>query len=347
MTSNPLNRLNLVEIAKLAGVSKSTVSRVLLNQPRVAAETRARVEHIMKAHNFQPSLFARGLAGGKTGLIGVLARWMESGFTAEVIRGINDEVKKRGGHLLCTFAPGIDEYIAMWRRFVGGGQVDGAILIAPPVDLYEQHVTVNDRPTVLCSSAPENNTKGWGNVGAIKLHNQKAMACLVEHLVAKGYKRLVHLAGAPDNFDSRERCETFNKTVALHKGVTGSILQGAWTTELARTVMRQYIDSHRQLPDAYLAFNDMVALGVMEELKERNISVPEQAAVTGWDDIPFARYAGLTTVHLPMVEMGWESARLLFQKMDQVSDVPISTQTTFDMPVMIRQTSGGEASIKC
>ena len=149
MTSNPLNRLNLVEIAKLAGVSKSTVSRVLLNQPRVAAETRTRVEHIMKAHNFQPSLFARGLAGGKTGLIGVLARWMESGFTAEVIRGINDEVKKRGGHLLCTFAPGIDEYITLWRRFVGGGQVDGAILIAPPVDLYDQKVMASDRATVL------------------------------------------------------------------------------------------------------------------------------------------------------------------------------------------------------
>ena len=343
MTSSSLNRLNLVEIAKLAGVSKSTVSRVLLNQPRVAAETRARVEHIMKAHNFQPSLFARGLAGGKTGLIGVLARWMESGFTAEVIRGINDEAKKRGGHLLCTFAPGIDEYIKMWRGFVGGGQVDGAILIAPPVDLYDQNVMASDRPTVLCSSAPENNTKGWGAVGAIKLHNRKAMVRLAEHLIEKGYKRLVHLAGAPDNYDSRERCDAFNETVAKHKGVTGAIVQGAWTTELARTVMRQYLDSHRQLPDAYLAFNDMVALGVMEELKERKISVPEEAAVTGWDDIPFARYAGLTTVHLPMVEMGWESARLLFQKMDHVSHVPISTQTTFEMPVMIRQTSGGEA----
>ena len=169
------------------------------------------------------------------------------------------------------------------------------------------------------------------------------MVRLVEHLIAKGRKRLLHLAGAPDNYDSRERCEAFNETVAKNKGVTGSILQGAWTTELARTVMRQYIDSHRQLPDAYLAFNDMVALGVMEELRERNISVPNEAAVTGWDDIPFARYAGLTTVHLPMVEMGWEAARLLFQKMDNVSNVPISTQTTFEMPVMIRQSSGGEA----
>ena len=344
MKSNTLNRLNLVEIARLAGVSKSTVSRVLLNQPRVAAETRTRVEHIMKAHNFYPSLFARGLAGGKTGLIGVLARWMESGFTAEVIRGINDEVKKRGGHLLCTFAPGIDEYIAMWRRFVGGGHVDGAILIAPPVDLYDQKVMANDRPTVLCSSAPENNTKGWGNVGAIKLHNRKAMIRLVEHLIDKGRKRLVHLAGAPDNFDSRERCEVFEETVARHKGVTGSILQGAWTTELARTVMRQYLESHRQGADGYLAFNDMVALGVMEELREQGITVPGQAAVTGWDDIPFARYAGLTTVHLPMVEMGWEAARLLFQKMDNVTNVPISTQTTFEMPVMIRQTSGGESA---
>ena len=331
--------LNIVEIAKLAGVTKSTVSRVVQNQAGVAPETRARVEHIIEVHHYRPSVFGRGLKGAKTGLIGVLGRWMESGFTAEVIRGIDDEVKKRGGHLLCTFAPGIDEYIDFWRSFAAGGQVDGAILIAPPLDIYDQSVQPGDKPVVLCASKPPSREKGWGVVGSLAVDNRKAMEKLVEHLAAKGYRRLVHLAGPPDILDGQERCQAFLDSVSKHRRVTGAVVQGAWTAILARSVVNEYLHNRRQLPDAFIAFNDAVALGTIEALKALRIAVPEEIAVTGWDDIPFSAFTGLSTVHLPMVEMGWEAARMLFRKLDGKTRPDDSENLILEMPLQIRQTT--------
>ena len=339
MTAAFRKSLNIIEIAKLAGVTKSTVSRVVQKQAGVAPETRARVEHIIEVHHYRPSVFGRGLKGAKTGLIGVLGRWMESGFTAEVIRGIDDEVKKRGGHLLCTFAPGIDEYIDLWHTFMAGGQVDGAILIAPPLDLYHEFVLLDYKPAVLCASRPPSFSRGWNTVSSLGVDNRKAMNKIIDHLVARGRRRLVHLAGPPDILDSQERCKAFLENTARRPGVTASVIQGAWTTVLAQSIVHEYAQNHRQMPDAFVAFNDASALGVLEALKALRITVPEEIAVTGWDDIPFSSFAGLSTVHLPMVEMGWETARMLFRKLDGKTHADEAEHLVFDMPLKIRQTS--------
>lgn len=338
MSNDPAGPLNLIEIAKLAGVSKSTVSRVVTNHPRVSAETRARVQHIIKVHHYRPSLFGRGLSGARTGLIGVLGRWMESGFTAEVIRGIDDEVKQRGGHLLCTFAPGINEYIDLWRSFVSAGQVDGVILIAPPLDLYAEPLYARMRPIVLCASRPS--APGpWSNIASVTLDNSRSMAHLVEHLIAQGCRRLVHLAGMPDIHDSRERTRVFSETVGRHPDAAGSVIQGAWTALLARSVVTEYLSAHRARPDAFVAFNDPVALGTLQALKALDLRVPQDVAVTGWDDIPFAEYAGLTTIHSPMVEIGWEAARLLYSQIDEESLVNKPRHAVLDTPLRVRETS--------
>ncbi len=332
-------KLNLIEIAKLAGVTKSTVSRVVRGQSGVAPDTRARVEHIIRVHHYRPSLFGRGLTGARTGLIGVLGRWMESGFTAEVIRGIDDEVKKRGGHLLCTFAPGIEEFIDIWRMFVSGGQVDGVILIAPPTDLYQQPIYAGDRPVVLCASKPPAKAKGWTEISSITLNNRTAMERLIDHLAAKGYRKLLHLAGMPDIHDSQERIQMFETNLAKHPGMTGKVIQGAWTAILAEQVMTEYFEAHKERPDAIVGFNDAVALGALQVLKARKIRVPDEIGVTGWDDIPFSVFAGLTTIHLPMVEIGWETAKLLYQELDAGEKGPASRHLVLETPLKARETT--------
>jgi len=330
--------LNIVEIAKLAGSSKSAVSRVLHNQSGVAPEIRARIQHIMRVHHYRPSLFGRGLKGARSGVIGILGRFMESGFTAEVIRGIDDEVKKHGGHLLCTFAPGIDEYIDFWRSFVSGRQVDGLILIAPPVDIFSHQITPYDRPVVLCAAEPPKQAKTWAAAGAVTLDNGAPMRELVEHLVLKGCRRLVHLAGQPDIFDTHERVRCFKEAVAQHPGVTGTVLQGAWIPQLAREVVTHYLDTHASWPDAFVAFNDAMALGTLQALQDLNVPVPLKISVTGWDDIPFADFAGLTTVHLPMLEMGWETTRMLYTMLD-AGGKKTRNRLVLDMPLRIRRST--------
>lgn len=334
-------KLNLIEIAKLAGTSKSTVSRVLRNEPHVSPEVRARVEHIITAHDYQPNIFARALTGARTGLIGVLGRWLESGFAAEVIRGMNDEVDRHGCRLMCSFAPGIEEFIRLWKMFSRGGHVvDGVILVAPPMDLYNEAVQSDDRPVILCASRPARSAAaGWDKVDFVALDNETAMLGLVDHLARRGYRKLVHLAGPPDTFDTKERIRSFRKGVAAHRGMSGVEVQGAWTRELGRSVTRDYLHTHER-PDAFLAFNDPIALGVLDAVRERGLAVPEEVGVTGWDDVPFCECAGLTTIHQPMTKIGEECARLLFERLEDKQRA-VRRTVVMEMPVVARTTTGG------
>ncbi len=331
--------INLVEIAKLAGASKSTVSRVLRGEAHVAPETRARIEHIIKAHDYQPNILARGLTGARTGFIGVLGRWMESGFAAEVVRGMNDEVDRHGNRLLCLFAPGISEYIRLWKTLARGGQVDGVILVAPPMDIYAEAVHADDKPAVLCASRPPRPRNGWENVDSVALNNEQAMARLITHLNERGYRRLLLLAGPPDTLDTKERCRSFSRAVKQYAGMSGAIVQGAWTRELGRSVVTEYLETHDRHPDAILAFNDAIALGVLDAVRAKSLAVPEEVAVTGWDDVPFCECSGLTTIHQPMVGLGEMCARLLFERVNGPRKSGPRRSLVLDMPVVIRQTT--------
>ncbi len=332
--------VNVLEIAKLSGSSKSAVSRVIQNQPGVAPDVRARIQHVIRAHHFQPSILGRALRGARTGVIGVLGRWMGSGFTAEVIRGIDDEVKRQGSHTMCMLAPGIEEYIGFWRALVSGRQVDGVVLLAPPTDLFKHPIEPPDKPVVLCAAEPPAKAASWKAAGSVTLDNATAMRQLVELVVEQGRRRLVYLAGQPDTFDSQERSRVFLESAAARRGVRAAVVQGAWIKELGYSVVLEMLRDSKQKPDAILCFNDYIAMGCLQALKELKIAVPGKMAVTGWDDVPGADYLNLTTVRLPMLEMGWQAARLLFRKMG-AAKVPAGAPARINlpMPLQIRGTT--------
>jgi LacI family transcriptional regulator len=308
-------RLNLKEIAKLAGVSKSTVSRVLQNEPRVSPTTRERIKTIITELNYKPNLFARGLKGSRTGLIGVLSRWIESGFFAELLRHLDDEVKPRGGRLLCSFTPFLDEYLEQWRMFAQGGQVDGVILVAPSQNLFDHSVQPGDVPMVVCCADPRAGGPSWARVDSVNMRNDKAMTQLIEHLYQQGHRKLAHIAGEDGNLDASERAVAFEKAVRAHGGMEGSVEAGAWTVQMGHDLIVDYIECKRPLPDAFVVFNDTAALGMIRALKEAGLRVPEDVAVTGWDNDMFAEMAGLTTVDLASKDMARKAVGLLFERL--------------------------------
>ena len=214
MTSEDNKPLSLIEIARLAGTSKSTVSRVLRNQPRVSPETRKRVQEVIKAQGFRPNVLARGLTGARTGMIALLCRWMESDFASEVIRGADVEIQSRGDHLLSSFAHASDAYTDLWLNFVGGGQIDGIILVAPPAEIFDQTIRSSFKPIVMCAAQPTAGKAEWEKVDRVMLDNESGMRRAVEHLIQQGYTRLAHLEGPPNNFDGERRRESFLATVA-------------------------------------------------------------------------------------------------------------------------------------
>lgn len=315
-------RLNLKEIAKLAGVSKSTVSRVLRNEPRVSPLTRERVKTIMEELKFRPNVFARGLRGAKTGLIGVLSRWIESGYYAELLRSLDDEVKPRGGRLLCSFTPYLDEYVEQWRMFAQGGQLDGVILIAPEEDLFRQSVQPGDVPCVVCNADPRRGGPSWRYVDSVNWSNAENILEVVTHLYEQGCRRIVHFAGENINLDGRERAKGFLEAVNRYSDVQGSIEGDAWTMEMGYQVLRDYLECKKALPDAIVAYNDSAALGMIKALREAGVAVPGDVAITGWDDERAADLANLTTVDLPVTEMARVAVGLLFERLSEKDAQP-------------------------
>jgi len=331
--------LTLRQVAKLARTSKSTVSRVLTKHPSVSPKTRARIETVIEKHGFRPNLFARGLAGGRTGLIAVLTSEIGSGFYAEVIKGIDHVASQHEGHLLSSFAHGTEDYIHLWRNFASGGRVDGMILIAPPLDILSGRVQPEDVPVVLCACRGDRNTRGWERIDSVTVNNEKGMTEILRHLLDQGHKELVHVAGPSNIYDAVDRRRTFEQFLLDHPGLIGDIIETHMTRESGRTAVLEYLRNHPQPADAFVACNDLAALGIFEALKERGIKVPESVAVTGCDDDPASEILGLTTLHMPMQDLGREAARLLFDRLATKEKASSARHSVVEMTLRVRSTS--------
>ncbi len=305
-------QLNLRQIARLARTSKSSVSRVLTNHPNVAPATRARIEKVIEEQGYRPNVFARGLAGGRTGLIAAITAEMTSGFYAEVLKGIDQVVSEQGGHVLSSFAHGAEDYDRFWRRMIDTRQADGIILIAPPLGIFERPPHRIDYPTVLCASRPPGpDAPGWDNVPTASVNNRAAMACLLQELHAHGRRRIVYLAGPPNVYDANERRRAVEEFAAAHRDWQVTFLQAGHGHELGREVVREYLEAHPE-PEAFVCFNDATAYGALQELRARNLT---HVLVTGCDDETAAAAMNLTTLHMPMPALGQAAARLLLERL--------------------------------
>ncbi|HBA85892.1 MAG TPA: hypothetical protein DCZ95_17550 [Verrucomicrobia bacterium] len=336
---NDHKRVNLREIARLSESSKSTVSRVLTKHPNVSPKTRARIEAVIEKLQFRPNLFARGLAGGRTGLIAVLASEMNSGFFAEVIRGIDQIAQIHEGHVMSSFAHGADDYVRLWDEFNESGRADGIILIAPPRDIFKHSISSDNVPVVLCASRPPEHSEGWGQVDTVTINNRKGFRDLMVHLESQGCRSFVHIAGPSDMYDARERREEFESFVSARPGLQGEVIETLQSTEGGREAVKDCLRRKQKRPDVFVAVNDLAALGALQALRDEGIAVPGQVAVTGCDDDPASAILGLTTLHMPMIAIGRESASLLFEHLEKKRDLAAAKHQVMDLRLEVRSTS--------
>jgi len=306
--------LTLRQIAKLAGTSKSTVSRVLSGNPRISEATRHKVMRVIEKHHYHPNELARSLARGRSGLISVISANIGSGFFADVIRGIDLMATENRIRLLCTFAHSVEDYLTELRAVALGGQVEGVVLVAPYVDLFD-HELASSVPVVLCAARPGSDAGAWSRCDGVTLDNEKAVLDLVQHLVEQGFRKIVHLAGWPNNFDAVEREQAFRKAMRRYPEVPGEVITCGLIREDGQRTAREYVveDSRREVT-AFVAVNDSTALGFVDVCKERWPGAPWPVAITGWDNTPLAEALGLTSVDIPTYELGEEAARLLLNR---------------------------------
>ncbi|MFH0907460.1 MAG: LacI family DNA-binding transcriptional regulator [bacterium] len=332
-------RLTLRHVAQLARTSKSTVSRVLTNHPSVSPSTRTRIEAAIQKHGYLPNLFARGLAGGKTGLIAAIVSEINGGFFAEVLKGIDQVVHQNGSHVLSSFAHGTEDYIHLWKNMAEQGRADAIVWIAPPAELLAEPCEGAAIPCVLCACRPSRAAKGWENVSSVTVGNRQGMTEILQHLAKRGCKSIVHLAGPKNVYDAQERLQGVKAFAALRPELTVDIVQAGLTRELGYRAVVDYLARHKDPPDAIVAFNDATAYGVLQALREINIPVPGRTRVTGCDDEDAASAVGLTTLHMNMVNVGQEAARLIYGALNNRETRRQAEHVIIDMQMKVRSTT--------
>jgi LacI family transcriptional regulator len=287
------------DVARRADVSVASVSRVLNGLDNVSEGTRVRVLAAVGELGYVPHAGARSLSLARNQAIGVVLPDVHGEFFSEIMRGMDREASDQGYLLLLSImhAGGSQsEHAVRAMR----GRVDGLVVMAPHLDAEAIDRAVPAGMTALLINPPAD----CRSRAAIRLDNAAGIDAVVAHLAAIGRRRIVHVAGPDDNVDARERRAAFAAAIARHlPGAAATVLAGDFGDDAGARAVHHLIERGIAF-DAICAANDMMAIGALQALGAAGVQVPDAVAVTGFDDVPLARYLGLTTVRVRIAELG-------------------------------------------
>jgi LacI family transcriptional regulator len=321
----------IFDVAAEAGVSYSTVSRVVNDHPYIKPETRQRVEAAMQKLGYVANLRARSLAGGTSNIVGLLVYDLESSYITQVVRGVDAEVSGlEYDTMLCTTHQRVGRE-ATYVAQLSVGVVDGLIILLPAdLEEYIDQLRGQDFPYVLIDydGDPQSNV--------IKVTNRRGAREATDHLIELGHGRIGFITGAMVTASARERLAGYQEAIAA-AGIAldeGLVVPGDFLEETGYDATKRLL----ALPDpptAIFASSDTSAFGVMRALEEEGLSVPDDVALIGFDDIPEASYVnpGLTTVRQPMIDMGRMAARLLIDTIDDRDRPPVVKELPTELVV--------------
>lgn len=318
--SRLVKRATMADVAQYAGVTKTTVSRVLNNKGEISPETRARVLNAVEVLGYRRSRIARSLATDRTFLLGLIVPSISTEFFIDIARGAEDAAWENDYKIiLCNTENDWDREEGMFR-FLEDIQADGIVVcsprlleerLVPLVEQFQNAVVVNGQGIA------------WRELaGAIETDDAGGMKLAVEHLIASGRRHLTYLGGPPDARVSTERYLGFLNALEA----TGHTSNPAWHTACHRADLKGGYDAIKRLGDvlsevdAMVCFNDLVAAGAIRACHEMGIRVPDDIAITGCDDIQLASLLqpSLTTLQTPKEEIGTMAVQMLLERINGV-----------------------------
>jgi DNA-binding LacI/PurR family transcriptional regulator len=327
----------IFDVARLAGVSISTVSRVLNGHDRVHPQTRQSVQDAIRQLDYEQAAPARTLATRRSEMLGLVIPQVNDPFYYQIVRGVEDATSAAGFSLLIASQPrheGIPRNLKPFRRRF----VDGLVVVAIDVAVAEvQELLDRGVPLVLVQM-----TLGE-QVSAFTVDNYCGARALVEHLLfVHGYRRFAYIAGSNHTPDNAERLCALRNTLDEHGLALPSeyIVQGDYLRGSGYAAMQRLL-ALDELPDVVFAANDQMASDAMLALRAHHLCVPEDIAVVGFDDVHFASYVmpPLTTVHQPSYELGFQAAQATLQAAQHEKPVE-PVQTVLPTRLVVRQSCG-------
>lgn len=326
----------LYDVCEKTGLSTATVSRVINGSGLVKEATRECVLEAMKELNYRPSHAARMLAGRKTDTIGVILPLLDNGYYVQVLRGIDAVSTREKMKLMISFYHSEADMVEILSSLSGEGRTDGLILMNNPFFApgRVRELAGQDIPVVLIGQ----NHGSLKAMDSVLIDNYNGAYSAVEFLLKSHPKSLVLITGPVDNHDSDERRKGAEKAIQDSScEVEVSILHGNYYHDGGRQVFAEHVNQQNSMPDAVFAFNDAMALGVLDVIEERQLRMPEDIQVIGFDNNEIAQYIGLSTVGFPMMEIGEEAARLVVERIRNTDAKPI--KLTMGTELIARKTT--------
>jgi len=291
-------RPKMEDIARLAGVSVSTVSRALAGSPKVTGDTRARIEAAVRDTGYVVNQVAQGLRLQRSRQLLVLLPTIANAFFAEVVQGIEEAAAAAGYAVLVGSTEGGPEREAALARQLLTGGVDGLVLLTGriPDGLGEQ--AASGQIVAVSETIPGN------RLPTICIDNEAAAAAAVAHLLALGHRRIAHIGGPPGNVLTAQRVRGWRKALA-GTGIEEPPVFGDFTMASGEAAMRVLL-ARTPRPTAVFCANDEMAIGAMKAAREAGLRVPADLSFVGFDDISFAAFTDppLTTIRQPRRELG-------------------------------------------
>ena len=328
------------DVAREAGFSIATVSRVLNNVGPVDEETRKQVKAAARRLKYVPNSLGRGLSIRRTDAIGLLLPDLFGEFFSEVIRGADRTAQKLGYHLLVSSSHSGREEIAGALKTMRG-RVDGLVIMSPDIDAQTLDQNLPHGHPVVLVNCPMDNT----SFDSLNIDNYGGAVEMVRHLIGHGHERIAIITGTPGNFDAGDRLRGFRDAMAEGGRPVdeGMVIAGEFS-ETSGYEATLALLGRAVRPTAIFASNDSMAIGALSALREQEVRIPEEIALAGFDDTPIGAFLSpaLTSVRVDIYNLGVLAVEHLIRAVREKSRLA-RHQTVLTTTLSLRESCGCSA----
>lgn len=334
--------VSIEDVAKRAGVSISTVSRVINQRNLVNTITKARVEKAIKDLGYRPNVFARGLMLRKSNILGFVLPDIHGEFYSEVIRGAMQQARELGYHVIVSAVTADDDGQDVLGMVGAQGLVDGMVVMVSEKDSrIRKPLASLSVPLVVLDAEVEGVTHD-----TVLIDQSRGAEAMATHLLAvRPNDRIVFVGGLETNLDTRDRLQAFRAVMRAHKRqlAKDDIHYLDYSHQTAFDLAYDRMEDWARQPTTVFAANDEMAAGILSAAAAKHVNVPRDLRVAGFDDTRIAQLVrpALTTVRVPMAEMGATAIELLCNRLEE-PDQPIR-KVILQAELVVRDSCGAAA----
>jgi LacI family transcriptional regulator len=330
------------DIARVAGVSHTTVYRALNDKPRISQSTKEQIISIARAFNYRPNVLAQSLVSGKTKTLGLVITTIVNPFYPELARGIEDTARSLGySIILCStnFDPSLEKQHIDMLRSRG---VDGIIFTS--AHIHDPNITslVEDRFPLILVNRRVYGDPLMDSIDYVVVENAEGGFLAVEHLIRLGHERIGVISGPSDSSPAVERLEGVRRAFIAYGLNPASllVLEGDFLKPSGYEAAKKFL-AMRDSPSAIFGVNDYMALGALEAILDSGLRVPEDVALIGFNDIEFSslKTVELSTIGQKKYEMGSIAVHTLIERIEK-RDGDRARQITLEPELIVRKSCG-------